>query len=136
MHPVAVVVMAGYSGKALADKLGIRPGLKVYVDRGPSDLDLGGHMFTTRLPNRVDISLVFCMDRARLEQRIHPLVERTTTNGMVWICWPKKASGFQSDLTENLVRETGLAAGMVDVKVAAIDDTWSGLKFVRRLRDR
>jgi len=56
--------------------------------------------------------------------------------GMVWVCWPKKSSGVGSDLTENIVRELGLGQGVVDVKVCAIDDTWSGLAFVRRLRDR
>ena len=68
------------------------------------------------------------------------LFERTSTAGMVWVCWPKKAAqkalGLTSDLDENLVRDLGLELGFVDVKVAAIDDTWSGLKFVRRLADR
>ena len=68
------------------------------------------------------------------------LLERTSTAGMVWVCWPKKAAqkaqGIASDLDENLVRELGLRLGFVDVKVAAVDDTWSALKLVRRLRDR
>jgi hypothetical protein len=128
--------MAGYSGKPLAEKLGLKPGLTVYVDQGPSGLDLGGAPYTTRLPRRADVTLLFCRDRKRLDTRLSVIIERTVTNGMLWVCWPKKSSGVDTDLTENLVRETGLAAGVVDVKVAAIDDTWSGLKFVRRLRNR
>jgi hypothetical protein len=128
--------MAGYSGKPLAEKLGIKPGHTVYVDGGPPDLDLAEGVVVRRLPHRLDVALLFCPDRHRLGKRLRTIVEHTSVNGMVWICWPKKASGIQSDLTENLVRETGLATGMVDVKVAAIDDTWSGLKFVRRVADR
>ena len=71
-----------------------------------------------------------------LAARLPTLFERTVTDGMVWVCWPKKASKLPTDLDENVVRDLGLELGFVDVKVAAIDETWSGLKFVRRLRDR
>jgi hypothetical protein len=131
--------MAGYSGKPLGEKLGVKPGLKLYVDRqtdaGPVDLDLGAP-YATRLPKQVDLTLVFCTQRTRLDRRLPTLIERTPPNGMIWVCWPKKSSGRATDLTENDVRAIGLAAGVVDVKVAAIDETWSGLKFVRRLKDR
>jgi hypothetical protein len=134
-----MMTTAGYSGKPLADKLGIRPGLTVYVD-APGDeaarLDLGGAPYTTRLPKQADIIMTFCTDKARLDKRLPVLIERTVVNGMLWVCWPKRASGVPTDLTETVVRDTGLAAGVVDVKVAAVDDTWSGLKFVRRLKDR
>jgi hypothetical protein len=132
------VPVSGYSGKPLVDKLGIRPGLKVYVDQPPSYVDelLAGTAYATRLPKRADIVLVFVTERSRLERRLPTLVERTVTNGMIWVCWPKKAAKVRTDLDENVVREIGLAAGVVDVKVAAVDETWSGLKFVRRLRDR
>jgi hypothetical protein len=132
------VPVSGYSGKPLVDKLGIRPGLKVYVDQPPSYVDelLAGAPYTTRLPKRADIVLVFVTERSRLERRLPTLVERTVTNGMIWVCWPKKAAKVGTDLDENVVREIGLAAGVVDVKVAAVDETWSDLKFVRRLRDR
>jgi hypothetical protein len=132
------VPVSGYSGKPLVDKLGIRPGLKVYVDQPPSYVDelLAGTAYTTRLPKRADIVLVFVTERSRLERRLPTLVERTVTNGSIWVCWPKKAAKVRTDLDENVVREIGLAAGVVDVKVAAVDETWSGLKFVRRLRDR
>jgi hypothetical protein len=132
------VPVSGYSGKPLVDKLGIRPGLKVYVDQPPSYVDelLAGTAYTTRLPKRADIVLVFVTERSRLERRLPTLVERTVPNGSIWVCWPKKAAKVRTDLDENVVREIGLAAGVVDVKVAAVDETWSGLKFVRRLRDR
>jgi hypothetical protein len=128
--------MAGYSGKPLAAKLGIKPGLKVYVDRAPAALDLGTDEVVTRLPKQADIIITFHENRARLDKRMAVLIEHTVVNGMIWVCWPKRASGMQTDLNENVVREIGLAAGVVDVKVAAIDETWSGLKFVRRLKDR
>jgi len=128
--------VAGYSGKSLLDKLGVKPGLVVYVDR-PDVLRTDGlDEFTARLPKQVDISLLFCLDRARLDRRLQPIIDRTTAAGMVWVCWPKKASKVPTDLTEGIVREAGLGAGVVDVKVAAVDDVWSGLKFVRRLADR
>ena len=73
---------------------------------------------------------------SRLRTRLPLVVERTVTDGMVWVCWPKKASKVPTDVDENTVRAYGLDLGVVDVKVAAVDETWSGLKFVRRLRDR
>ncbi len=130
--------MTGYSGKSLTDKLGVRAHHTVYVDGGPphtGDL-LEGTPYTTRLPRQIDLSLLFVTSRTRLERRLPLLVERTVTDGMVWVCWPKKASRLPTDVDENVVRAVGLRAGTVDVKIAAIDETWSGLKFVRRLRDR
>jgi len=131
-----VMVVAGYSGKPLAEKVGLKPGMKLYVDNGPSDLDLGGHPQAGRLPEEADCILFFTTERAWLEKRFPILVDHTVTNGMIWICWPKKASKVPTDLDENIVRAIGLDAGVVDVKVAAVDDVWSGLKFVRRLEDR
>jgi hypothetical protein len=80
--------------------------------------------------------LLFCPDRARMTARWPALVPRLRTAGRLWVCWPKKSSGVATDLGENAVREFGLAHGLVDVKVCAVDATWSGLAFVRRLRDR
>ncbi len=128
--------MAGYSGKPLAEKLGLKQGMKLFVDGGPDDLDLGGHPQVSRLPKEADCILFFTTERTRLERRFPTLIEHTVTNGMIWICWPKKASKVPTDLDENIVRDLGLEAGVVDVKVAAVDEVWSGLKFVRRLRDR
>ena len=130
--------MAGYSGKPLVDKLGIKPGLTVYVDGGPphtADL-LDGAPYTSRLPKQADITLLFTTELKRLEKRLPVVFERTVTNGMVWVCWPKKAAKTDTDLDDNVVRGAGLDLGVVDVKVAAVDETWSGMKFVRRLRDR
>jgi hypothetical protein len=132
------VTTHGYSGTPLPQKLGLKPGLVVYVDGGPEHLDelLGVSTYTTRLPRRVDVTLLFSTSLARLQKRLPLVVERTVGNGMVWVCWPKKASKVPTDLDENVVRELGLATGVVDVKVAAVDATWSGLKLVRRLKDR
>ena len=130
--------MTGYSGRPLAEKLGVRPGLTVYVDGGPPRTTelLDGAPYTSRLPRHVDLTLLFATSRSRVEKRLPVVVDRTVTDGMVWVCWPKKASKVPTDLDDGVVRELGLAAGLVDVKVAAVDETWSGLKFVRRLRDR
>ena len=130
--------MHGYSGTPLPQKLGLKPGLKVYVDGAPTHLDLllGGSTYTTRLPREIDVTLLFTTSFARLAKRLPLVIERTVSNGMVWVCWPKKASKVPTDLDENVIREFGLGTGVVDVKVAAVDATWSGLKFVRRLKDR
>ncbi len=134
--------MAGYSGTPLVTKLGVKPGHTLFLDGAP-DLDLGdlaGVTVVRRLPRQADVTLTFHTQLAALEKRLPQLFERTETAGMVWVCWPKqaaqKAQGIASDLDENLVRALGLDLGFVDVKVAAVDETWSGLKFVRRLADR
>jgi hypothetical protein len=139
--------MAGYSGTPLARKLGILDTHVVFLDRLPDDVelgDLGGAHVVRRLPRRADVTLTFHTDTAELTRRLPTLVDRTSRDGMVWVCWPKKSAqrssrhpdGPVSDLDENLVRALALATGVVDVKVAAIDETWSGLKLVRRLADR
>jgi hypothetical protein len=134
-----VSLPAGYSGTPLVRKLGIKDDHVVLLDGAPADLDLGetgGAQLVRRLPRAVDVTLTFHTSYAALAQRLPALFERTTTAGMVWVCWPKKASKMPTDLDENKVRDLGIELGFVDVKVAAIDGTWSGLKFVRRLRDR
>ena len=134
--------MAGYSGTPLARKIGIKDEHVVFLDGAPGDLDLdtGGARVVTRLPVSADVTLSFQTAYAALARRLPTLFDRTTTAGMVWVCWPKKSAqkalGITSDLDENKVRDLGLELGFVDVKVAAIDETWSGLKFVRRLADR
>ena len=130
---------AGYSGTPLPQKLGVKPDHVVFLDGQPAGLELGELPAATvvrRLPRSADVTLTWHTSLASLEKRLPALFERTTTAGMVWVCWPKKASKMVTDLDENKVRELGLELGFVDVKVAAIDATWSGLKFVRRLRDR
>ncbi len=90
----------------------------------------------TALRGRFDLVVVFVTERARLQRRLPRLVAAIEPDGMVWVAWPKKASSVPTDVTEDVVRELGLAAGVVDVKVCAIDATWSGLKLVVRVADR
>ena len=130
---------AGYSGTPLPQKLGIKPQHTLFLDGQPADLDLGdfpAESVVRRLPRSMDVTLTWHTALASLARRLPVLFERTSRAGMVWVCWPKRSSGVPSDLDENLVRDLGLELGFVDVKVAAIDATWSGLKFVRRLKDR
>lgn len=130
--------MAGYSGTPLERKLGIKDGQRVFLDRAPDGFALQAPT-TTRLPKLAAITLTFHTAEATLARRLPELIEHTEQAGAIWVCWPKKAArklGWESDLDENVVREIGLAAGVVDVKVCAVDEVWSGLKFVRRLADR
>ena len=129
--------MAGYSGTPLPTKIGIKPGLTVFLDNAPDSLaEQGVHATHLRLPKQFDVALTFHYSAATLTRRFPQLIERMTTAGMIWVCWPKKASKVPSDLDDNVVRRIGLDLGLVDVKVAAIDEVWSGQKFVRRLVDR
>jgi hypothetical protein len=131
---------AGYSGTPLADKLGIKPGSRLQFVDAPASLPalLGPLPAGARAVERgtLDFAMLFVKSGSELEKRFAKLRDRLETNGSLWVSWPKKASGVSTDLTENVVREVGLAAGLVDVKVCAVDETWSGLKFVRRLKDR
>ena len=135
--------MAGYSGTSLLRKLGVEDEHVVLLDRAPDGFALGvtGARVVRRLSGSgLDVTLVFRTRLAELEARLPLVFERTATAGMVWVCWPKKVAQKQldiaSDLDDGAVRDLGLRLGWVDVKVAAIDETWSGLKFVRRLVDR
>jgi hypothetical protein len=135
------VTTAGYSGTPLHRKLGVKPGSRVLLAAAPPGFELDetppdAVVHTRAAGSSYDVIVAFCPDRARLERRFTNLAGRLTTAGALWVAWPKRASGVRSDLDENVVREVGLGEGLVDVKVIAIDETWSGLKFVRRLRDR
>ncbi|MCB9476978.1 MAG: DUF3052 family protein [Deltaproteobacteria bacterium] len=135
---------AGYSGTPLPKKLGIKPGHRVRVIAGPPDFDatLGElpEAVTVRRDLRgkdaADVMLFFTTDAKELRERFAALAGRLEKNGGLWICRPKKASGVATDVTDSVVREIGLAAGLVDNKVCAVDETWSGLRFVYRLKDR
>ena len=84
----------------------------------------------------LDFGMLFVRKQAELRKTFPQLRDRLESNGMLWVSWPKKAAKVETDLNENIVREYGLGAGLVDVKICAVDETWSGLKFVRRLKDR
>ncbi|MEO7943548.1 MAG: DUF3052 domain-containing protein [Marmoricola sp.] len=127
--------MAGYSSTPLERKLGVKPEHVVFLDGAPETFDLDAPT-TRRLPRHLDISLTFHTSAAKLSRRMPQLIERTSQAGMIWVCWPKKAAKVETDIDENDVRQIGLKAGLVDVKVCAINEVWSGLKFVRRLADR
>jgi hypothetical protein len=133
-------VTTGYSGTPLPQKLGIKPGSRVLLDGAPAGFDLGplpeGATLSTRVVSSYDVAVLFTTDATRLAKRwtlVHP---RVTPAGRLWVAWPKRASGMPTDLDENAVRDHGLTHGRVDVKVCAIDTTWSGLAFVMRLADR
>jgi hypothetical protein len=131
----------GYSGKPLAAKLGIKSGQTVVLDNAPPGFAIEGlpddtHLITRAGRAQYDVILAFCPDRARLASRLPVLLPKTSPAGMIWVAWPKRASGVPTDLDENGVRELALPLGVVDVKVCAIDATWSGLKLVRRLANR
>jgi hypothetical protein len=130
----------GYSGTPLLDKLGIKAGARLQFVAAPRHFapQLGELPEGARVASRglLDFAMLFVKSKSELEKGFARLRDRLETNGMLWVAWPKKTSGVVSDLTEGIVRDFGLAAGLVDVKVCAVDDTWSGLKFVRRLRDR
>lgn len=132
---------SGYSGKPLAAKLGIQPGHRVVLDNAPAGFVIDGlpapvHLVTRPGRSVHDVIVVFCPDRSRLARRLPALLPRTATAGMIWVAWPKRSSGLATDLDENGVRELALPLGIVDVKVCAIDDVWSGLKLVRRMANR
>jgi len=132
---------AGYSGTPLARKLGIKPTTRVLLVAAPPEFDIADVPPDAVVHRRsgsasYDVILAFCPDFDRLRSRLSTYTPKLTTAGALWLAWPKRSSGVQTDIDENVVRDEGLRAGLVDVKVAAIDPTWGSLKFVRRLRDR
>lgn len=131
--------MAGYSGTPLAKKLGIKEGFNLLFVNAPPTLDDDLEMpanVTMNLRKPIDLVLLFVISERELERTFTKYSAKLRPAGMLWICWPKKSSGVASDLSDNVVRALGLAKGMVDVKVCAVDEVWSGLKFVFRLKDR
>jgi hypothetical protein len=132
---------AGYSARSLSDKLGIKAGARIAFVGAPKGYDatLGKLPPVTQaktLRGPLDLIQVFVTNRADLVRRFPALKKALAIDGALWVSWPKKASGVATDVVEDVVREIGLAQGLVDVKVCAVDETWSGLKFVYRLADR
>lgn len=134
--------MPGYSGTPLPKKLGIKDGFQVRLIEAPSEVvaELKSSLEKCKLARDtktpLDFAMLFTKSAASLKKEFTQLTENLALAGMLWISWPKKTSGVPTDLNENIVRDIGLAAGLVDVKVCAVTDVWSGLKFVRRLKDR
>lgn len=134
--------MAGYSPRSLVDKLGIKPGTPIAILSAPH----GFKATLGKLPPGVRVAStargpqsfvhVFTRSRIDLAKRLRSLNKALRDDGILWVSWPKKSSGVATDVTEDTVREVALPLGLVDVKVCAVDETWSGLKLVRRLVHR
>jgi hypothetical protein len=131
----------GYSGTPLHKKLGLKPGQRVWFSGAPAGYEdeltkAGPHNRVKKLASDLDFAHLFTDKKSTLAHEFPKLRDSLSSNGTLWISWPKKSSGVATDLDENVVRKLGLKAGLVDVKVCAVDETWSGLKFVFRLKDR
>jgi hypothetical protein len=142
--------MPGYSGTPLPKKLGIKPGFRAALVAAPAEVlaelkaalaaceKVAPEKARGRIQEKaaLDFVMLFSKSKAELDKEFRRQARQLAPAGMLWASWPKKSSGVATDLTEDLVRDIGLAAGLVDVKVCAVTDVWSGLKFVRRLKDR
>ena len=134
--------MAGYSGTPLPQKLGIKANARVALVNAPPDFltTLGALppevTLVKQLRAPLDVIVFFTKSESELLRRFSELAAKLSPAGGLWVAWPKKASGVATDLNDGVVRQTGLEAGLVDNKVCAIDETWSGLRFVIRLKDR
>jgi hypothetical protein len=133
--------MPGYSGTPLPKKLGIKNGFRLHLANAPAEVRaelreaLAG--CTVAKPgDSLDFVMLFTKSRAELTKEFSRIAKLLSPAGMLWVSWPKKSSGVATDLDENIVRGIGLDAGLVDVKVCAVTEVWSGLKFVRRVKDR
>src|SRR5262245_47027739 len=129
---------AGYSSTPLARKLGFRPGLRIWRHDMPDSVareiidEAPGLSFSDQADAPLDAAHIFIVSRSELEALLARLRGDIRPDGMVWVSWPKKASGIASEITEDVVRDVALPLGFVDVKVCAVDETWSGLKLVIR----
>jgi len=128
--------MAGHSGRSTVQKLGIKPGFRIFVDQAPAAYsDIVGALpedvtIVSRLKSPLDLVHLFATEAAGLAGRMRSCRDVIVPDGMIWVSWPKKASAVVTDLSDVVVREIALPLGLVDVKVCAVDHTWSGLKFV------
>jgi hypothetical protein len=134
--------MAGYSGTPLVKKLGIKSGSAIHVVQPPADyFDLLHPLpedlsIKSKLSGELDFIHLFVKDQKNFQQGFTKSKKFLKKDGMLWVSWPKKSSKVPTDLDENIIRDFGLKEGLVDVKVCAVDETWSGLKFVVRVKDR
>jgi hypothetical protein len=133
---------AGYSGTPLPKKLGVKPGYRVALLDMPADVkaelkaDLAHCQMASGNAGPLDLAMIFVKTQADMKKQFSRFAKQLAPAGMLWVSWPKKSSGVASDLDENIVRKIGLDAGLVDVKVCAVSEVWSGLKFVIRVKDR
>jgi hypothetical protein len=124
---------AGYSGTPLARKLGFKEGMRVVYVNSPDGFAIEGiEDVRARLGKDTDLVVFFTKQRRELERRLDALRRAIEPDGMLWVAWPKRASGVATDMTEDVVRDVALPTGLVDTKVCAIDDVWSGLRLVVR----
>jgi hypothetical protein len=129
---------AGYSATPLVRKLGVKPGMRVHYANAPEHFaDLLGELpegvkILRRPAPELDLAMLFVTERAALARGLQTLPPKLQPAGMIWVAWPKRASKVPTDITEDVVREVALPRGLVDVKVCAIDEVWSGLKLVVR----
>jgi hypothetical protein len=134
--------MPGYSGTPLPKKLGITAGFRVHLLDAPPEVraELKAELDDCEVvrdgKTPLDFAMVFTKSKTSLAKEFKRITKLLAPAGMLWVSWPKKSSGVATDLDENIVREIGLAVGLVDVKVCAVTEVWSGLKFVRRVKDR
>jgi hypothetical protein len=127
------VSAAGYSGTPLPRKLGFKEGMRVVYVNAPQEFAVEGiDAPAARLAKGTDLVVCFVTRRRELERRLDALRRAIEPAGMLWVAWPKRASGVATDMTEDVVREVALPTGLVDTKVCAIDETWSGLRLVVR----
>lgn len=129
--------MAGYSGTPLAKKLGIKPGSAIFVVAAPGHYDellapLPEGVKRVRKIDDADVAHFFETSRVRLDKDLRAAVSKMQQDAAIWISWPKKAAKVETDITEDTIREVALPLGLVDIKVCAVDETWSGLKLVIR----
>ena len=129
---------AGYSGTPLARKLSLKGGMRVWFDGMPASVadeiaaeDLDLHRLD-QPDSPIDAAHIFVTARAALEAKLHQLMPLLSPSGFIWVSWPKKASRVPTDITEDTIREVCLPMGLVDVKVCAVDATWSGLKLMHK----
>ena len=131
MYPVRVRAAVGYSGTPLTKKLGLDKALRVSVVNAPKEYIRSlGLVASERLQSRSDVVQFFARSRTELEKNLPNLRKSIVRNGAIWISWPKKSSKVETDLDENIIRKIALANDLVDVKVCAVDEVWSGLKLV------
>ena len=134
--------MAGYSGTPLPQKLGIKPGLMVVTINPPANYRrLLGQIpdsvtFSERLKSGSSFVHLFTSRRSEMQKKMSILRDKISDNGAIWVSWPKKSSGISTDVTEDVIREIALPFGFVDIKVCAVDETWSGLKLMIRRENR